>query len=438
VSSYRPLVAVVAYHLADDRVPRWPHGGYGVPGPYLDGLRRAGARAAIVSPGEPGSAGEILEPFDGLLLVGGGDVDPRRYGQEPGEHVYAVEPDRDTLEIELVRAAERMGVPTLCICRGMQVMNVAFGGTLRQHLPGTPGLLEHGVPIEETVTTHDVRTDPRSRLRATAGVEVLPCSSHHHQGVDRIGDGLRATGWSDDGLVEAIELEPETDPEDRPYEAGWMLGVQWHPEDTAPSDPAQQSLFDALSHLAVLRGSRAVPGLRGGRGRDYGIVDYDPVWPARFEEEAERIRRALGDIAVRVEHVGSTAVPGLAAKPTIDVQVSVEAVVPRGPIVEPLVALGYEFWGDPVDPEHEYFRKEANGVRTHQLHVCPVGSEWERRHLAFRDHLRAHPEDARRYADLKRRLATEHPNDVPSYNDAKTALIREIESRASAAATSGA
>jgi GrpB-like predicted nucleotidyltransferase (UPF0157 family) len=217
-----------------------------------------------------------------------------------------------------------------------------------------------------------------------------------------------------------------------------MLGVQWHPEDTAPSDPAQQSLFDALSHLAVLRGSRAVPGLRGGRGRDYGIVDYDPVWPARFEEEAERIRRALGDIAVRVEHVGSTAVPGLAAKPTIDVQVSVEAVVPRGPIVEPLVALGYEFWGDPVDPEHEYFRKEANGVRTHQLHVCPVGSEWERRHLAFRDHLRAHPEDARRYADLKRRLATEHPNDVPSYNDAKTALIREIESRASAAATSGA
>lgn len=428
MSPYRPIVAVVAYHLADDRVPRWPHGGYGVPGPYLDCLRRTEARTAILSPGEPGSAEEVLDPFDGLLLVGGGDVDPRRYDQTPGDHVYGVEPDRDAFEIDLLLAADRIGVPALCICRGMQVMNVAFGGTLLQHLPGTPGLLEHGVPVADTQSMHDVRTDETGRLRATTGVESLSCSSHHHQGVDRVGDGLRATGWSRDGLVEAIEREPEGDPDDRPYEAGWMLGVQWHPEDTADRDPGQQSLFDALSNLARLRGSRARPGAHGGRSRGYGIVDYDPTWPAAFETEAAAIRAALGDVAVRVEHIGSTAVPGLAAKAIVDIQVSVDAMVPRDRFVVPLVALGYEFVADPTDTEHEYFKKGGE-ARTFQIHVCPVGSEWERRHLAFRDQLRTHPDDAARYAELKRRLAAEHPNDVMTYVDGKTPFIREIEAR---------
>jgi putative glutamine amidotransferase len=279
VSSYRPLIAVVAYHLADDRVPRWPHGGYGVPGPYLDRLRRAGARTAIVSPGEPGTPEEVLDPYDGLVLVGGGDVDPRRYGREPGEHIYGVEDDRDAFEIDLLLAADRMGMPALCICRGMQVMNVAFGGTLLQHLPGTPGLLEHGVPVANTRSIHDVLTDPVSRLRATTGVERLACSSHHHQGIDRVGDGLRATGWSEDGLVEAIEREPEGDSDERPHEAGWMLGVQWHPEDTGGEDPAQQALFDGLSTLARLRGTRARPGIRSGHGHDLTVVDPDTAWP---------------------------------------------------------------------------------------------------------------------------------------------------------------
>jgi gamma-glutamyl-gamma-aminobutyrate hydrolase PuuD len=264
VSPHRPIVAVVAYHLAEDRVPRWPHGGYGVPGPYLDCLRRAGARSAIVSPGEPGSAREILEPFDGLLLVGGGDVEPRRYGQEPGEHVYGDEPDRDAFEIDRLHAADATGIPALCICRGVQVMNVAFGGSLLQHLPGRPGLLEHGVPVEDTQTLHEVRPDPRSRLIATTGVETLTCSSHHHQAIDRVGSGLRPTGWSADGLVEAIERERDGDPSDRPEEAGWMVGVQWHPEDTAERDPAQQALFDGF--VARARSgfeARAAAGLQG-------------------------------------------------------------------------------------------------------------------------------------------------------------------------------
>ena len=134
--AYRPVVALVAYHLADDRVARWPTGGYGVPATYIDALRRSGARTAIVAPGEAATPEEVLEPFDGLLLVGGGDVDPARYGADPDlEHVYGVEPDRDAFEIDLLRAAERMRVPALCICRGMQVMNVAYGGTLAPASP---------------------------------------------------------------------------------------------------------------------------------------------------------------------------------------------------------------------------------------------------------------------------------------------------------------
>jgi putative glutamine amidotransferase len=429
VNEYRALVAVVAYHLADDRVPRWPRGGYGVPGPYLERLRAAGARTAIVSPGEVGDVEEILEPFDGVLLVGGGDVDPRRYGQEPSEQVYGVEPDRDEFEIELLRAADRLGVPTLCICRGMQVMNVAFGGTLVQHLPDVPGVLEHGAPAGDEPAIHHVRTDERSRLRATTGAELITCSSHHHQAPDKVGDGLRPTGWTADGIVEAIERERD-DEEERPYEAGWMLGVQWHPEETAAVDPSQQALFDALSNLARWRGSRAQLGARPGRSREYGLVEYDPAWPSLFEEEATRIRGALGDVAVRVEHVGSTSVPGLAAKPIIDIQVSVDAVVPRDRFVAPLVAIGYTFVPDPIDTEHEYFKKDVDGARRYQIHVCPAGSEWERRHLAFRDHLRASPDDAARYAELKRRLAAEHLRDIMTYVDGKTPFIREIEERA--------
>ncbi|HVF07746.1 MAG TPA: gamma-glutamyl-gamma-aminobutyrate hydrolase family protein, partial [Actinomycetota bacterium] len=161
-------MAVVAYHLGRDRVTRWPDGGYGVPGPYIEALRRSGARTALLAPGEPPGARQTLEPFDGLLLVGGGDVDPARYGAEPDtEHDYGVEPDRDAFEIELLHEAERARMPVLCICRGMQVMNVAYGGTRHQHLPCIADLLEHGVPLEGTETLHAVTPDPGSYLAAT-------------------------------------------------------------------------------------------------------------------------------------------------------------------------------------------------------------------------------------------------------------------------------
>jgi len=242
----RPLVAVAAYHLADDRVSRWPRGGYGVPAPYVERARAAGARTAILAPGEPGSPAEILEPFDALLLVGGGDVDPTRYGAEAGDSLYGVEADRDAFEIDLALEAVRAGLPTLCICRGMQVLNVAFGGTLHQHLPGMPGLLAHGVPVDDSESLHDVEVEDGTLLRAATGAGSLACSSHHHQGVDRVGDGLRVSGRSADGLVEAFE------PADGG--AGWTVAVQWHPEDTAALDPAQQGLFDELVRRAAPEG----------------------------------------------------------------------------------------------------------------------------------------------------------------------------------------
>jgi putative glutamine amidotransferase len=428
VSSYRPLIAVAGYHLSPGRVTRWTHGGYGVPGPYIDALRRAEARTLIVSPGETNDPEEILEPFDGLVLVGGGDVDPARYGAEPGtEHLYGIEPDRDELEVALLQAADRIALPTLCICRGIQVMNVAFGGTLHQHLPDMPGLLEHGVPVADTQTIHEVKAVAGSRLLATAGVDVLSSSSHHHQGIDRLGEGLVATGWTEDGLVEAIERVV-----DDPYQGVWMLGVQWHPEDTAANDPAQQALFDGLALLAKWRGSRAKPGETHGRTREYGLVDYDPAWPSRFDEEAGRIHGALGDLVVRVEHVGSTSVPGLAAKPVIDIQVSVTSLFPRSRVIEPLVALGYRYAIDPIETEHEFLSDgyEPDLPRKVHIHVCEAGSEWERRHLAFRDHLRAHPDDAAEYAALKRELAAKHPRDIQTYVDGKSAFIRSIEARA--------
>jgi putative glutamine amidotransferase len=190
-------------------------------------------------PGDERSPDELLDRFDALLLVGGGDVAPERYGQEPVDEIYGVEPDRDGFEISLLHRALERDIPTLCICRGMQVMNVAFGGDLVQHLPADDRFMAHGVPTEAEALLHDVKLLAGSRIVEAAGAEVVAASSHHHQGVDRLGDGLVATGWTEDGLVEAIESA-----------RGWIVGAQWHPEDTAASDPAQQGLFDGLVRKA--------------------------------------------------------------------------------------------------------------------------------------------------------------------------------------------
>jgi GrpB-like predicted nucleotidyltransferase (UPF0157 family) len=160
------------------------------------------------------------------------------------------------------------------------------------------------------------------------------------------------------------------------------------------------------------------------------IVDYDFAWPALADAELRRVERALGDVAVRSAHVGSTAVPGLAAKPIVDVLVSVDALEPRQRYVEPLEQLGYLFAPAPESPSRHFFAKPPQRPRSHHLHVVEAGSEHEFRHLAVRDFLRAHPDEAARYAALKRQLVARHPQDRLAYIEGKDGYITGLERRA--------
>lgn len=236
----RANVGVVAYRLAPDRVKGWPMGGFGVPANYIDSIWRAGGAATLILPGDRASAQEMLEPLDALVLVGGGDIDPRLYGQEPGPNNYGMDEVRDGLEVSLLREADSRLLPTLAVCRGMQVLNVAFGGTLFQDLPSQGGFGEHGRPTSGEQALHDVTLVAGTKVADAAGSPTLRSSCHHHQGVDRVGEGLIVAARAADGLVEAIEREGD----------GWMIGVEWHPEDTADRDPGQQGLFDALVERA--------------------------------------------------------------------------------------------------------------------------------------------------------------------------------------------
>jgi GrpB-like predicted nucleotidyltransferase (UPF0157 family) len=160
------------------------------------------------------------------------------------------------------------------------------------------------------------------------------------------------------------------------------------------------------------------------------IVEYDAGWPLRAAEELHRLKEALGPVAVRLEHVGSTSVPGLAAKPILDLQLSVAAIEPRSRYVEPLERLGYMFVPAPESPDYHFFAKPPRRPRSHHLHVCEVGSEHEFRHLAVRDFLRTRSDEAARYAALKRKVAARHPEDRLAYIEGKDEYVTGLEARA--------
>ena len=237
----RPLIAVVGRRIEPDGVRGWPHAGaVAVPAPYLDALKRAGGQEAVLYPEavSDDEARAAVGRFDGLLLIGGPDVDPARYGAERHEKTYGVDPEQDDYEDRMVRAAVAAETPVLAICRGIQVLNVALGGTLVQHLPDIDGTGQHTVKgASEAGGRHDheVTLESGSLVAKAIGVTRAGCPSSHHQAIDTLGAGLTATGWTDDGVIEAVE-----------YEQGWIVGVQWHPESSADRDPVQQSLFDAF------------------------------------------------------------------------------------------------------------------------------------------------------------------------------------------------
>jgi len=204
-----------------------------VPVDYVRAVEHAGGRPLLVPPSESGVE-ETLDALDGLIFSGGSDLDPALYGQEPHPETRGVVAERDRAELELLQAALARDMPVLAICRGSQVLNVALGGDLVQHLPEVVGHERHKHTPGE-FADHDVAVEPGTRLGEIVGAHA-PVKSHHHQGFGRLGRGLRPAAHADDGAVEAVE-----DPERR-----FALGVLWHPE--AGED---MKLFEALVEEAA-------------------------------------------------------------------------------------------------------------------------------------------------------------------------------------------
>lgn len=238
----RPLIAVGTYRLPFGVVSPWQAEGYGVQAVYMQALWRAGLRAVLLPFPDPDGTWD-LSMFDGLLMVGGSDLAPSSYGAETLDpSIYGVDSLRDTQDLGLARAALAGELPALCVCRGMQALNVAAGGTLIADLPSLGGMHRHGFPTGGEMVTHGVDVVPATRLaKAMGGAErVEQCESVHHQAVDVLGEGLIVSAWADDGVIEAIEPE---DPD-----RTWLLGVQWHPERNADVENDQQALFDAFAY----------------------------------------------------------------------------------------------------------------------------------------------------------------------------------------------
>ncbi len=236
------MVTVVA--LTGRRLGRtdvWPYrGAPALPRAYFDAVTRAGGQPVMID-NKVREPKELLGRVDALVLTGGPDVDPALFGEKQHASVYGVHRPTDDLEIELADIAVARGVPTLAICRGFQVLNVARGGSLYQHIADDPGVPAHGEPgVAAGGRLHDVALDADSLLADVMGARRVSASCHHHQAVAKVGDGLRVVGRAADGIVEAMELD-----------GAFVLAVQWHPEDTAADDPAQQRLFDALVRRAT-------------------------------------------------------------------------------------------------------------------------------------------------------------------------------------------
>lgn len=215
---------------------------------YLRAIEAAGAMPLVLTPGmAPAQLAEALARCSGLVLSGGGDVDPARYGQAPHESIIGLSTTRDDLELAALDAAKVLDMPVLAICRGMQVLNVALGGSLVQDIPSmVEGALAHSVQEPRHGPAHEVEVAASSRMADIAGATRVEVNSRHHQALDRLGAGLVVTGRAPDGIVEAIEL-----PGDR-----FVVGVQWHPEDMAGHPGigiSADRLFAAFAEVARQR-----------------------------------------------------------------------------------------------------------------------------------------------------------------------------------------
>ena len=214
---------------------------------YIRAVERAGGIPLLLTPyHSPAALSRFAEQVDGILLTGGGDIDPAQFGEAPHPKTDLVYRERDELELQRVtRQAIETGRPLLAICRGLQVVNVALEGSLHQHVPDLFGDdIAHSQPGARSDRTHDVTVEPGSRLAAIAGGEHLRVNSFHHQAIKELGNGLKAVAWAPDKVIEAVEL---------PSAPGFVLAVQWHPEELVDEDPAALRIFQALVDAARRR-----------------------------------------------------------------------------------------------------------------------------------------------------------------------------------------
>lgn len=232
-----PLIGITTYHR-DER------GYIQLPGQYADAVRRAGGLPLLLQPGEQ-NLDQLLDLLDGIILSGGGDIDPQKYAADSGEEVYWVDHERDDFEFALAkRLLSRADRPTLGICRGMQVINVAQGGSLIQHIPAAvPDAIDHRQPPDQPYgpIPHEVLVDPNSQLAEVMESERVTPASWHHQAIEQVAPQFKVVATAPDGMIEAIELPGQP----------WLMAVQWHPELTAAEDPSQQKLFDELVAQAM-------------------------------------------------------------------------------------------------------------------------------------------------------------------------------------------
>lgn len=236
-SSHRPVVGLTTYRQ-QARSGVWDVHASFLPGVYLDGVTSAGG-IAILLPPQPvdnKTAARVIDGLDALVITGGADIDPARYGHNPHPETGAPAFDRDAWEFALLEAALQRGMPVLGICRGAQVINVALGGTLHQHLPDIVGHTGHQ-QAPAVFSTSTVTVVEGTRLAALVG-ESTEAQCYHHQSIDTLGEGLLVSGVDADGVIEAVEM-PDRD---------FVLAVQWHPEQTLDDIRLFAGVVDAARH----------------------------------------------------------------------------------------------------------------------------------------------------------------------------------------------
>ncbi len=218
---------------------------YTLPAVYIEAVRRAGGIPLLIPPGEP-QLDALLAKLDGLIISGGGDIDPAHYGSAGHPQVYMLDAERDASELALVRRVAASDMPALCICRGHQMLNVALGGTLVEHLPDEiSGEIEHRDEPDKP-TAHALTILPDTNLARLLGAGSVHGVSWHHQAIRTLAPGLVIAARAADGTIEAVE-----DPQHP-----WLIAVQWHPEMSAAQDPRQQRLFDEMVAACIARQRR--------------------------------------------------------------------------------------------------------------------------------------------------------------------------------------